>query len=54
LDDEDGVGGVHGGFIVEDDGVGDAFGDYFIGGKRVLGGVGFGVGGGAGAKKRII
>lgn len=31
LDDEYGVGGIDGGPIVEDDGVGNALGDYFVG-----------------------
>lgn len=37
LDDKDGVGWANRSFVVEDDGIGDAFGDYFIGGKRILG-----------------
>lgn len=36
LDDEYGVGGIDGGPVVKDDGVGDAFGDYFVGSEGVL------------------
>jgi len=45
LDDEDGVGGVNGGFVMEDDGIGDAFGDNFVGGEFVAREVGEGAGG---------
>ena len=40
LDDEYGVGGADGSFIMEDDGVRDAFGHYFVGGEGVLGWIG--------------
>lgn len=54
LDDEYGVGGVDGGPVVKNDGVRDAFGDYFVGGEGVLRRVGFCPGvGGSRAKERV-
>jgi hypothetical protein len=52
LDNEYGVCWTDGCFIVKDDGVGDAFGDYFVGGESIPGVIRKGVGV-AGTEQRI-